>query len=161
MKKTAFLSIGSNVGDRKGHLDKVSELLIESGVKVVAGSPVYETEPYGYKEQAWFYNQVLKIETELSPYELLRLCQKMEVEIGREKSFKWGPRVIDIDILSYEGEVVDDEDLKIPHPHLHMRQFVLQPLNDIDDSTIVDGLGKTAKELLNECSDTSIVRRLN
>lgn len=159
--KTAFLSIGSNVGDKKKHLDMVAALLVENDIDVIAVSPFYETEPYGYKEQSWFYNQVIKIQTALSPRELLTLCQEMELQIGREKSFKWGPRVIDIDILSFEGEVVEEEDLKIPHPHLHMRQFVLQPLCDIDTTTVIDGLDKTSKDLLNECKDTSIVRRLS
>lgn len=157
---TVYISVGSNVGDRTANLNRVSELLEKNGIKILVVSPVYETEPYGYKEQAWFYNQVIKAETELFAREFLELCQRLEVEIGREKSFKWGPRVIDIDIMSFGQEVINEDDFKVPHPFLHMRQFVLQPLNDIDPNAVVPGLEKTVTELLKECADASIVRRL-
>jgi 2-amino-4-hydroxy-6-hydroxymethyldihydropteridine diphosphokinase len=155
-----FLAIGSNVGDRVKNLDKVTELLEKNNVKVVQKSNVYETEPYGYKEQQWFYNQILEAQTDLSPESLLDLCLNIEKEIGRKKTFKWGPRVIDVDILLFGEKIIDQDDLKIPHPFLHARKFVLVPLNEIAPNVTHAGAKKTVNELLNECIDTAIVRPL-
>jgi len=159
-----FLSIGSNLGDRKKNLESVAELLGKKGIKVIKSSRIYQTEPVGFKDQEWFFNQVLEIETELEPHKLLAICQDIEKEIGRVKTFRWGPRVIDIDILLCGDLKINDDSLTIPHPRIFERKFVLLPLVEIaPDFEIVTGTGavkKTIKELLNACGDTAIVRPL-
>jgi 2-amino-4-hydroxy-6-hydroxymethyldihydropteridine diphosphokinase len=155
-----FLALGSNVGDRQKNLEKAVELLTQNNVQVEQQSTVYETEPYGYKAQKWFFNQVIKVRSDLQALDLLRLCQRLEKEIGRQKTFKWGPRVIDIDILTFGDEIIDTPLLRVPHPLLQNRRFVLVPFNELAANHILAGLGKPVNELLNECIDTAIVRPL-
>ena len=99
-------------------------------VNIVKESPLYKTEPWGYSEQKWFINGVIKILTSLNPLNLLNCLQKIEKEIG-EKSFKWGPRVIDLDVLFYNQEIIQESEIEIPHPFLHLRNFVMIPLCEI------------------------------
>ena len=102
-----------------------------SQAKVTKISDFYETEPVGYKEQEWFVNCAVEIETGLNPQELLLLCRMIESELGRERKIKYGPRIIDLDILLYNNDIIDTTELKIPHPEMHKRRFVLKPLSDI------------------------------
>jgi 2-amino-4-hydroxy-6-hydroxymethyldihydropteridine diphosphokinase len=112
------------------------ELLEERGVTVQKRSSVYETKPWGVTDQPRFINMVVQIETTLEPEELLRLLKGIEKEIGRQDSFHWGPRIIDLDILLFNALVLNEENLKIPHPFLHEREFVLRPLNEIAPDVI-------------------------
>jgi len=127
-----FLSIGSNIGDRHFYLEEAINLLIKNPeIALEKRSSIYETEPYGYKEQAKFLNMVIELTTTLSPSQLLELIQKIEKELGRERVIHWGPRTVDLDILLYDNLELDTEVLKIPHPFMKKRLFVLLPLSEI------------------------------
>jgi len=131
-RHTVYLSIGSNIGDRERYLDyAVSELRRDSMIEVKKVSSYINTEPYGPVEQPDFLNGALEIETLLSPEELLSVIQDIELEAGRERVVHWGPRTLDIDILLYDDAVISQENLRIPHPEMHKRYFVLKPLNEI------------------------------
>ena len=127
---TAYLGLGSNLGDRERNLAKALRRLGQR-MTVEQVSSIYETEPMGYREQPWFLNAVCRLSTELDPFSLLRLVKEIEVELGRAPSFANAPRVIDIDILFYGDEVVAAESLTIPHPRLAQRLFVLVPLAEM------------------------------
>ena len=130
----AYLSLGSNIGDRVGYLQQAVKLLTESNlVTVVRSSAFYETEPWGNKDLDWFVNAVIEVKTKLPPRELLNLCKTTEAKMGRTKSLtgKYEARNIDIDILFYGDLIVNEPDLKIPHEHLHERAFALVPLLEL------------------------------
>jgi 2-amino-4-hydroxy-6-hydroxymethyldihydropteridine diphosphokinase len=131
----AFLGLGSNLGDRRGHLrEAVSSL---TGVKGV--SPVYETDPVGGPEgQGAYLNLVVEIETDLSPRELLGVCHRLESAAGRVRSERWGPRTLDVDILWTSSGPVAEEDLVIPHPRMHERRFVMAPFADLAPDLVPD-----------------------
>ncbi len=131
MAKT-YLSLGSNIGDRKAYLRAAIRLLGKhKDIEIGKISFVYETEPEGYIKQRKFYNLVLELETSLAPKDLLKICNFIEGLLKRERDIKWGPRTIDLDILIYNGDKIDEEGLKIPHPLLCERNFVLVPLLEI------------------------------
>lgn len=128
----AFLSIGSNMGDRFAFLQEaVRELMADSRVTVEAVSSVYETDPVGYTDQAAFLNIAVGVTTTLSAHELLEVCQKIEQQLGRKRLIRWGPRTVDLDILVYNEENIESEVLQIPHPRMKERAFVLIPLASI------------------------------
>ncbi len=126
-----YLALGSNVGNREENIKKAINLLAEK-IKDIKVASFYETEPVGYTEQPKFINTVLKGYTKLSPEELLSFCQMVEKKVGRVYRFKWGPREIDIDILLYGDLKIDKPDLKIPHPYMLERDFVMTPLREIE-----------------------------
>ncbi|WP_172588580.1 2-amino-4-hydroxy-6-hydroxymethyldihydropteridine diphosphokinase [Brochothrix thermosphacta] len=129
---TVYLSLGSNMGERIDFLSAAIKRIGEiEGVKVVNCSSVYDTPPWGYSEQATFYNCVLAIQTDLEAEVLLQKLLAIEKDLGRERLFKYGPRVIDIDILLYGDEIHDSETLSVPHPFMYERAFVLVPLREI------------------------------
>jgi 2-amino-4-hydroxy-6-hydroxymethyldihydropteridine diphosphokinase len=128
----AYLGLGSNLGDKPAMLREALRRLDEAGgVKVVACSGFYRTPPWGKTDQDWFLNAAAAVETDLSPHDLLGVCLDVERSLGRVRDEKWGPRLIDIDVLVYDGRVVADERLTLPHPHLAQRAFVLVPLAEI------------------------------
>lgn len=132
MGQTAFLGLGSNVGDRLANLRGAVELLADTpGVRVVRSSRVYETDPFGGSPQPDFLNAVLEVETDLAPRALLERCLEVEVELGRVRDERWGPRTLDVDVLTYGEERVDEPGLTIPHPRMHERAFVLVPLTEL------------------------------
>mgnify|MGYP000515980630 FL=1 len=150
MPHQVFIAIGSNLGDRKAnHLEAVRRIQELPRTRVVKQSSFYESEPHGDATQ-WFVNSVIEVETELSPEELLRKLQAIEKAMGRKrvKGKKWGNRVIDLDILLYEGLVLNKRNLKIPHPELPNRKFVLLPLSELAPSLRHPELHKTISELL-------------
>ncbi len=126
-----FLSLGSNLGDKKANLSKCRENLQKEGIKIHKTSSLYLTPPWGKTDQPEFLNQVIEAETTLSPRELLSLIKKIEKEMGRKSRGKWGPRIIDIDILFYGDKIIEEENLVIPHPLITERAFVLVPLHEI------------------------------
>ena len=128
----AYLGLGSNIGDRKQQLLKAIDLIGNiKGIKVTEQSSIYETAPIGYTDQPNFLNLCLEIETELSPQQLLKHCLDIEQQLHRVREIRWGPRTLDIDILLYSDNIIETDNLSIPHPRMQERAFVLIPLNDI------------------------------
>jgi 2-amino-4-hydroxy-6-hydroxymethyldihydropteridine diphosphokinase len=150
----AILSLGSNVGDRLQHLNDAKKQLVNNGCTVLKESSVYETEAWGNKEQAAFYNEVIQVETEKSAQELMSLLLDIEKSLGRIRKEKWEPRTIDIDILFFNDDIIHKEHLSIPHPHLHERRFVLIPLHEILPNLIHPVFKKTISELLRDLKDS-------
>ncbi len=145
---TAYLGFGANLGEREASINKAVVELVRTGAcKITRVSSMYETEPVGIREQPDFLNAVAEIETGLEPPELLRTIRSVERKIGREKSFKWGPRIIDIDILLYGDQCVTEESLEVPHPEMHRRAFVLTPLAEIAPTVRHPKLGLTARQM--------------
>lgn len=132
MGTTAYLGLGSNLGDRLANLQSAVELLAaQPGVKVVRSSRVYETDPVGGPPQTDYLNAVVEVETGLSPRELLDACMEVERLLGRIRNERWGPRIIDVDVLTYGEEEIDEPGLMVPHPRMHERGFVLVPLIEL------------------------------
>jgi len=143
-----YVGIGSNLGDREKNCSRSIDLLEKYGIVVRQRSSLYETIPWGVRDQPLFLNMVIEAETELKPQELLELLKNVEIEVGREKSSRWGPRAIDLDILLYDDISLNDETLTIPHPYLHKRDFVLIPLCEIAHDLKHPILKSTMGELL-------------
>ena len=159
MKKTVYLSLGSNLGDREAHLREAVEQLKKLG-DVTAVSSLYETEPVEFTAQPWFLNIAVELETELMPKQLLSALLKIEQSMGRRRLQPKGPRLIDVDILLFGNAVVSDTKLSIPHPAMHERRFVLVPLNEIAPQARHPVLRKTALELLEALPrDSAAVKR--
>ncbi len=152
MPVTAYIGLGSNMGDRTGSCRRALELLGSAG-RVIAVSSLYCTEPVGYKEQDEFINAAAALETDLAPHDLLRACREIENRLGRIRVIRWGPRALDLDILLYGGSVVNTPDLVIPHPRLNLRGFVLVPLCEIAPRVVHPVLNKTIEQLLRELKD--------
>ena len=153
-----FLGIGSNVGNRARFIQAALRKLRETAsVRIVKISSIYETEPVGVKEQDSFLNAALQAQTSLSVRDFHGRIKSIEREVGRLERVRWGPREIDLDILLFGQQVVDEANLKIPHPEMQKRRFVLQPLAEIGADVIHPVIGKTMKELLLECVDPSAV----
>lgn len=146
-----YLALGSNLGDRQENLRQAIAALPPQ-MEVKAKSHVYETPPWGYEEQAKFYNQAIQVETYVQPEPLLKHLKRLEVALGRHATFKNGPRLIDIDILFYDNLVWNSPLLTIPHPRLHERGFVLLPLLDIAPELVHPVLKKSIRELVASCS---------
>lgn len=155
-----YLLLGSNENDRFENLKKAALLIEERCAKITGQSALYETEAWGLKEQNPFLNQALTITTFHKPLELLAELKRIEKEIGRVETIKWGPRVIDIDILFYGNEIINQQHLTVPHPYLHKRRFTLAPLSEIAPDFVHPILNKTNLMLLAECEDESEVKRI-
>ena len=161
MKKTVYLSLGSNLGDRAGNLRKAVHRLSELGA-VTAVSSLYETEPVEVERmQPWFLNCMVAVETGLMPKQFLSRTLAIEQELGRRRSDSKGPRTLDIDIVLFGNAIVDSPGLTIPHPAMHRRRFVLEPLVEIAPDVRHPILKRTARELLNDLPATAgATRRL-
>lgn len=151
------LSIGSNIGDRHQNLDKAKALLEERGVAVTRTSSIFESQPVGYTNQDEFLNQILLVETTQRPQELLETCLGIERHLGRIRSIKNGPRLIDIDILFYDDEMTSEDKLLIPHPRITDRRFILMPLAEIIPDQIHPIFDQSISELLEQCDDDNRV----
>jgi 2-amino-4-hydroxy-6-hydroxymethyldihydropteridine diphosphokinase len=127
----AYLGLGSNVGDRERNLAEARRLLDERGARLLRASRVLETEPFGATDQPRFLNQVIEVEWDGTPRELLEAVKSIEVAVGRRPTYRWGPREIDVDILLFGDRTVREPDLVIPHPGLRERPFVLEPLSEL------------------------------
>ena len=151
----AFLSLGSNMGDRLEYLSKAIDKIAQiQGCNILNKSSIYETEPWGYENQEAFLNLCISIETSLSPYELLESLQTIELELDRVRKIHWGPRTIDIDILLFDDIICEDDKLTIPHPRMRERAFVLIPLYDIEKNLIIDGI--KLEDLINKTDTRGI-----
>ncbi len=155
-----IIGMGTNLGDREAELKYAVGRLTE-GFEFVAASSVYETAPVGFLDQPDFLNQVVVIDTDLEPDEVLSALLGIEQEMGRKRVVKWGPRVIDLDLLFYDDLVYESVDLLIPHPRIAERRFVLEPLAELFPDFVHPVLGKSVFELLKELTDNSIVRKLS
>ncbi len=145
-----FIGLGSNLGDRAGYLAAARQRLAGyPEVVPLRASSLYETEPVGCAAQGWFLNQVVEASTVLDPHSLLQLLQGIEQELGRQRIVHWGPWVIDLDLLLYDGAVVSSPELTLPHPRLYERSFVLVPLNEIAPE-LVHPDGRTTREHLQD-----------
>jgi 2-amino-4-hydroxy-6-hydroxymethyldihydropteridine diphosphokinase len=147
----AYLGFGANLGDPGQQLREALERLNQAGeVEVTRVSTFYRNPPLGPENQPWYINAVARVRTRLAPEELLRLLQQIETDLGRVRGERWGPRVIDLDLLLYNGEVIFTPDLVVPHPEMHRRAFVLAPLAEIAPRAWHPVLHKSAAELLSE-----------
>jgi len=136
----AIVALGSNLGDKAGRIAEAIALLTEAGdIRVVARSRNYRTPPWGKTDQDWFVNACVAVATKLSPHELLERCQALEERMGRVRNERWGPRVIDLDVLVYRDVISKDADLTLPHPRITERAFVLVPLADVAPDLCVRG----------------------
>ena len=153
-----FLALGSNIGDRKAFLEKAIKAV--SGMaqtRVLRLSSVYETHPWGLKDQGLFLNQVCEINTGLSPLKLLTACLEIENSLGRRREERWGPRTIDIDLLLYGRKIIEEDMLQVPHPLLAERRFVLVPLAELAPAFFIDKWDKTVGQLLENCPEKDTV----
>jgi 2-amino-4-hydroxy-6-hydroxymethyldihydropteridine diphosphokinase len=159
MWKRAYLSLGSNTGDRAANLHAAVSRLSQVG-NIVAVSSLYETEPVEFTSQPWFLNCAVGMDTERSPTELLQAALAIERGMGRQRTQQKGPRNIDIDVLLFEHDVVEEHGLKIPHPGLAARRFVLEPLAEIAPEAMHPALKKTVREMLADLPSGQAVRKL-
>jgi len=151
----AYLGLSTNQGNRQANLESAKE-----SFNTTKESKIYETEPWGVKNQPWFLNQCIEIQTDLSTEDLLKTINTIETKLGRKKQKKWGPRSIDIDILYYNRQIIKNEKLTIPHHHLRERNFVLTPLAEIAPNFTDPMDNKTIQQLKSECQDISEVHPL-
>ncbi len=158
MPALVYLSLGSNVGDRAAHLRGAIALLELEG-RVVSVSSLYETEPVEFTDQAWFLNCAVALETTESPEQLMAAILRIEQQMGRQRIQKKGPRTIDVDILLFGDKILDSPALTIPHPAMHERRFVLEPLGEIAPEARHSVLKKTIRELLDALPAGQLVRK--
>lgn len=161
MKYKAFIGIGSNLGVPAENCEKAIRLLsASSGIEVVARSSLYESEPLGNTDQNWFVNTTVSIQTSLAPELLLDAVFEIEKTLGRERREKWGPRIIDLDLLTYENRVLHSEALTLPHPEMTKRRFVLLPLSEFAGDYLHPIENKTIDSLLKELPENPQVRKM-
>jgi 2-amino-4-hydroxy-6-hydroxymethyldihydropteridine diphosphokinase len=152
----AAIGLGSNIGDKAGNISRAIELLTANGdVRLVAKSRIYRSPPWGVVEQDAFANACITVRTKLLPHDLLRRCQAVEAEMGRVRHQKWGPRVIDVDILTYRNETIETPDLTVPHPFIAERAFVLLPLAEVAPDLVIDG--RPVSGLINRVDISGVV----
>ncbi|HCL4548029.1 2-amino-4-hydroxy-6-hydroxymethyldihydropteridine diphosphokinase [Clostridium botulinum] len=144
---TAYVAFGSNIGEKESYIKRALEKIEERGMKIIKVSPIYETEPYGVLDQDSFLNGVVKIETNLTPEDLIGELLNIEKQLDRIRERRWGPRTIDLDIIFYDDLIINEKDLVIPHKDMENREFVLKPLCDIDENFIHPVLKKSVREL--------------
>lgn len=157
----AFLCVGGNIGDRLANIQEAKRQLMGMGCVIEAESAIYQTKAWGVKEAPDYYNQMLKVSTEMAADVLMRTLLEIEKNMGRIRSDnRNASRTMDMDILFFNQEIINSDMLEVPHPRLHLRNFVLVPLNEIASEFIHPLLNKTIRELLNVCSDSSPVIKL-
>jgi 2-amino-4-hydroxy-6-hydroxymethyldihydropteridine diphosphokinase len=155
-----FLSLGSNLGDKEKNLILALFSLEKEGVEILEMSSLYETQPVDFPSQPWFYNQLVEVRTKANPEALLDLVKKIEQQMGRKHGQKKGPRIIDIDIILAEDSVIRKKDLKIPHPRMEKRNFVLLPFVEISPDTVHPVFNVDIKTLWKKSDDRLIVKQI-
>jgi 2-amino-4-hydroxy-6-hydroxymethyldihydropteridine diphosphokinase len=165
VNNSIFIGFGSNLGDRVDFCDRAVTLLsLLPHSQLLAVSSLYETEPVpdaGAPGEGWFLNGVVQIETDITPQSVLAVCREIERSLGRDTDHRSGPRTLDLDILLYGDRVFQEQDLTVPHPRLHLRRFVLEPLVELEPTLIHPVLKQTVTELLAQLTDNHQVRRMN
>lgn len=156
----AFLSLGTNMGDKKNNLRKAIDMIAKQAGTIDKMSSVYKTAPWGVTDQPEFYNMVVSIWSEMTAQELLLTILKIENKQGRIRKRKMGERIIDIDILLFENKIIDEQDLKVPHPYMHQRNFVLVPLHEIAPQIVHPVFNKTIEQLLLASNDELQVNKI-
>ncbi len=159
--QTAYLLLGSNLGDRLSYLEKAKHFITIKCGHITKESSIYETAAWGITEQPSFYNQVVVLQTDLAPETLMQTLLNIEEKIGRKRLIKYGPRIIDIDILLIESVILNTPLLTLPHPFLHERRFALLPLAEVAPLLLHPLLNKNVLELLEACMDTLEVKKLD
>lgn len=157
---TAVILLGSNIGEPAQNLANALFKIEHKAGKVIKASLIYETEPWGRRDQPDFLNQVIEISTLHDPYALLKILLEIEENMGRSRIEKWAPRLIDLDILYFNSNIIKEEGLTVPHPYLHERRFTLQPLAEILPDFVHPVIGKTNKMLLESIKDDMAVKPL-
>lgn len=157
----AYLVIGGNMGDREQQLFHAARLLEERCGRIIDRSAIYETSPWGKTDQNDFLNQALVVETRLQARNFLKELLYIENLMGRNRKEKFGPRIIDIDIIFFNHEIINEPELVLPHPQMSKRRFVLEPLNEVAPAYIHPVFYKTVSELLNACEDPLTVKKIN
>lgn len=160
MKSTAILLLGGNLGDRQANLKKATHEIEKNIGSIITQSSFYESQAWGKTDQPWFLNQVLMIATPYSPMQVLEHALAVEERLGRIRTEKWGARIIDIDLLYFENQIIDFENLIVPHPGITSRRFVLEPLAEIAPNFIHPVIKKNHLQLLAECEATLTVIRI-
>ncbi|MET3979443.1 2-amino-4-hydroxy-6-hydroxymethyldihydropteridine diphosphokinase [Mucilaginibacter sp. UYP25] len=155
-----FLLLGSNLGNRKSFLHMAIEHVGQEVGTIIQKSPVYETQSWGKTDLPDYLNQVILLQTTLTAQQVLEKVLGIEIELGRTREERWGSRTIDIDILFYGDEIINDENLTVPHPQLHNRKFTLEPLGMIAPDFIHPVLNKTILDLKNSLNDDLVVKKL-
>ena len=155
-----YLCLGGNIGDTRNYLQNAVAMIDRRIGRIVNQSAVYQSEPWGFNAEQMFLNQVVVAETELEPHAVLELCLQIEAELGRTRSGNgYEPRTIDIDIIFFGENVIDTPDLKVPHPLMHKRNFVLRPLCDVAADFVHPVFGLTVRQLAAICDDKAVVRK--
>lgn len=155
-----YLCLGSNKGDRVGYVQQATSILGSSeGIKIIRTSSLYETEPWLEQEATWFVNAIIEAKTSLSPQELLSECQRIEKQLGRNRELEghYGDRTIDIDILFYGKEIIDEDNLRIPHKFFHQRAFTLVPMLELNSEFVHPELNKNVSDLYEELENPEMV----
>ncbi|MCX7983492.1 MAG: 2-amino-4-hydroxy-6-hydroxymethyldihydropteridine diphosphokinase [Bacteroidetes bacterium] len=161
MVERVFIGLGSNIEPRRYYIERaVTELQHHPEINWIRASSLYETEPVGVVHQPYFVNMVVEVQTSLPPDELLRTLKDIEHRVGRIERERWGPREIDLDILLYGDVIIETDTVRIPHPCLARRRFVLEPLVEIAAEFCDPLSGKTLAQLLEVCHDTSYIQRI-
>jgi len=154
-----ILSLGSNIEPRLTYLTQACELLLSIG-HIRHKSSIYETEAWGHKDQAHYYNALIEFEAPLRPQILLQELKNIENKIGRSPSFHWGPREIDIDIIFCQDCTINEPNLQIPHPEFAQRRFILEPMLEINENYVITNTNKKIVDFLNNCQDPSDIQKL-
>lgn len=155
-----YLLLGSNIGNSKSYIEKAKFMLSQFVGEDLEESSIYRTEPWGEKDQSYFLNQVIVIDSDIEPNDVMNTIERIEKLLGKRKETRYGPRTIDIDVLLCDDQIIDNKNLIVPHPRMHKRAFTLIPLAEISDSILHPKLDKTIAELLVECGDTSEVSKV-
>ena len=159
---SSFLSIGTNLGDRENNIRKVISFIQKDNIKIISKSSIYETEPIGYKKQNYYYNSVFEVQFKFNCKTLFLKIKNIEHEMGRNFYVPRNyPRIIDIDILTFNDDLINNNMFRIPHTKLSKRKFVLMPWNEISSNYEVPELNKNISILLNDVKDLSIIRKLD
>jgi 2-amino-4-hydroxy-6-hydroxymethyldihydropteridine diphosphokinase len=165
MNSIAILLLGSNLGNPHQNLENAISFLIQKGIKVLETSSIYESPAWGYASENTFYNMAVSVEPSSSADALLKTILEIEISMGRERNFTddstYSDRLIDIDILTFGNEVLDLEDLQIPHPRLPLRRFALEPLSELQPHWVHPITKKDISYLLQNCPDTSVIIKQN